>query len=114
MRFVAPEDVYAQAGPPPSGDFASGSLPRSARRCGPRTARPVPLTERVELLADDRQAAQRLLGVDGRVVLPLLRHLVLGEDGLDGAFGAARVAVNAGLRVNPNGVVVDGESTDGK
>src|ERR1043165_230748 len=112
MPFVAPEDVYAQAGPPSSGDFACASLPRSARPCGPRTARLAPLTERVELLADDRQAAQRLLGVDGRVVLPLFRHFVLGEDGLDGPFGDARVAVNTGLRVNPHGVVVEVESLD--
>src|SRR5215217_7688162 len=63
--------------------------------------------------ANRRQSAQRSLSIEWRKARPVCRHVVLGEDGLDGTLGNTRVAIDTRLGMDHEHVVVQMKSLNG-
>src|SRR5258708_29778113 len=85
---------------------SSASMRRDARRRSPKrwrgcSRRPLPARlAAITLRLSRRRLALEDVAVQGGVLLPLCRHVFLGEDGRDGALRFARAAIDALVRVD--------------
>jgi hypothetical protein len=69
--------------------------------------------KRIQARGDRRQAAQRLIRVHLRKVGPLGRNVCFGEHCLNRALGNAGIAIDAGLGIDVQHVVIEMKSLNG-